>query len=75
MLWLNPTNKKLIEIKAHPVVARPAAAKEILPRISRIARIRKEAFSIRAIREIRGEKSSQKWSILTYSGAESRRGK
>ena len=75
MLWVDPTNKKLIEIKAHPVAARPAATKEILPRISRIARIRKDAFSIRAIREIRGKKSSQKWSILTNSRAENRRGK
>jgi hypothetical protein len=41
--------------------ARQAANKGIQPRISRMARIRKDGFSIREIREIRGKKSSRKF--------------
>jgi len=35
-----------------------------------MARIRKDGFSIREIREIRGKKSSRKFVILTDCGAE-----
>jgi len=47
-----------------PLILNPpvdlGAKEEIQPRISRIARIRKDGFPIRAIREIRGKKSALK---------------
>jgi hypothetical protein len=51
----------MIEIFSRRVTARQAANKGIQPRISRMARIRKDGFSIREIREIRGKKSSRKF--------------
>jgi hypothetical protein len=61
---------RIFSRRAAERAARQAANKGIQPRISRMARIRKDGFPIREIREIRGEKSSRKFVIPTDCSAE-----